>query len=157
MQVDLLISRSSRTQRVSVDNPTPKSSAISCLARPLVKASRTASRLNYGVGRFPWYIEHLLVPQLAPSTFPGKSTTGVQNCTPFHMPPLPDGTHFTLETGLYAAGDFGVRLENLLQMRYHGPQTMTSIPFDVRRTYPELLTAAEKHWVQNSNNRCLTR
>ena len=40
--------------------------------RPLVSASRTASRRNSGVGLFPFPIEHLLVPQLVLSTFFGQ-------------------------------------------------------------------------------------
>lgn len=48
-----------------------RSSAISRRVPPLVSASRTASRRNSGVGRFPCDIEHLLVPQLVLSTFPG--------------------------------------------------------------------------------------
>jgi hypothetical protein len=50
----------------------PRSSAISRRVRPLVSASRTASRRNSGVGLFPFPIEHLLVPQLVLSTFPGQ-------------------------------------------------------------------------------------
>jgi len=44
----------------------------SCRVRPLVSAGRTASRRNSGVGLFPFSIEHLLVPRLVLSTFPGQ-------------------------------------------------------------------------------------
>ncbi|WP_237685101.1 hypothetical protein, partial [Szabonella alba] len=44
--------------------------------RPLVSASRTASRRNSGVGLFPFPIEHLLVPQLVLSTFAGQVQWG---------------------------------------------------------------------------------
>ena len=44
--------------------------------RPIVSASRTASRRNSGVGRFPFPIEHLLVPQLLLSTFSGQVQSG---------------------------------------------------------------------------------
>ena len=37
-----------------------------------MKARRTASRRNSGVGLFPFPIEHLLVPQLVLSTFTGQ-------------------------------------------------------------------------------------
>ena len=99
--------------------------------------------------RMPHGLGHMVLPGLAvhgPQPIFGTQTTT-----------LPDGTHFTLEPGHYTAGDFGVRLENLLQMRHRSPRTLTHIPLDVRRTYPGLLTAAEKNWVQNYNNLCLTR
>ena len=67
-----LASRSWLSHRVSVDRPMPRSSAISRRVRPLVSASRTASRRNSGVGLFPFPIEHLLVPQLVLSTFSGQ-------------------------------------------------------------------------------------
>ena len=67
-----LTSRSCLSHRVSVDKPMPRSSAISRRVRPLVSASRTASRRNSGVGLFPFPIEHLLVPQLVLSTFSGQ-------------------------------------------------------------------------------------
>ena len=56
----------------SVERPTPRSSAISRRVRPLVSASRTASRRNSGVGLFPFPIEHLLVPQSVLSAFSGQ-------------------------------------------------------------------------------------
>lgn len=59
--------------RVSVESPMPRSSAISRRVRPLVSASRIASRRNSGVGLFPFPIEHLLVPQLVLSTLSGQA------------------------------------------------------------------------------------
>lgn len=67
-----LTSCSSLSHRVSVERPMPRSTAISRRVRPLVSASRTASRRNSGVGLFPFPIEHLLVPQLVLSTFTGQ-------------------------------------------------------------------------------------
>ena len=50
----------------------PRSFAISRRVRPLVSASRTASRRNSSVGLFPFPIEHRLVPQLLLSTKTGQ-------------------------------------------------------------------------------------
>lgn len=63
-------SRSWISQRVNVDSPIPRSSAISRRVRPLVSASRAASCRNSGVGLVPFPIEDFLVPQLVLSTFP---------------------------------------------------------------------------------------
>ena len=64
-------SRSRLSHRDSVDSQMPRSSAISCRVWPLVSVNLTASRRNSGVGLFPFPIEHLLVPRLVLSTFPG--------------------------------------------------------------------------------------
>jgi hypothetical protein len=39
---------------------------------PPASASRTASRLNFGFGPYPWPIERLFVPLFELSTFPGQ-------------------------------------------------------------------------------------
>ena len=65
--------------RVRVDRPMPRSSAISRRVQRLVNDSRTASCRNFGVSLFPFPIEHLLVPQLVLSIFPGPSPTLMDN------------------------------------------------------------------------------
>lgn len=52
--------------------PASRSSAISRRVWPQVSASRTVSRRNSGVGRFPFPIKHLPVPQLVLVTLPGQ-------------------------------------------------------------------------------------
>lgn len=46
--------------------------ALTRRVRPVISASRAASRRNPGVCLFPFPIEHLLLPQLVLSTFPGQ-------------------------------------------------------------------------------------
>jgi hypothetical protein len=67
-----LAPRSWQSHRVSVDKPSPRSSAIFRRVRSLVCASRTYSRRNSGVGLFPFPTEYLLGPQQVIPTLSGQ-------------------------------------------------------------------------------------
>ena len=71
--------------------------------------------------------------------------------------PLEPGMILSNEPGFYAAGRYGIRLENLLLVReekiedavkpFLGFETLTLAPFDRRLILPAMLTEAERSWL----------
>lgn len=72
--------------------------------------------------------------------------------------PLLTGMILSNEPGYYKPGHFGIRLENLIlvdkpgpteggDIDMHGFETLTRVPFDRRMIHTELLTDAEKNWL----------
>ena len=70
--------------------------------------------------------------------------------------PLRAGMTVTDEPGIYVAGRFGVRIENMLLIqpyretdfgRFLQFETLTLCPIDKSPILPELLTTAEKEWL----------
>ena len=68
------------------------------------------------------------------------------------------------EPGFYLPGSFGIRIENLLLVVPAGLDTakpflrfdtLTLAPYDRRLIAPELLTAAERHWIDLYHARVL--
>ena len=79
--------------------------------------------------------------------------------------PLREGMILSDEPGFYAAGEYGIRLENLLLVRaadipgaakpFLEFETLTLAPFDRRLIAPELLTGAEREWLNAYHARVL--
>ena len=78
--------------------------------------------------------------------------------------PLREGMILSDEPGFYAAGEYGIRLENLLLVRRSDVaaqkpflefETLTLAPFDRRLIATALLTAAERAWLDGYHARVL--
>lgn len=79
--------------------------------------------------------------------------------------PLAPGMILSNEPGFYAAGRYGIRLENLLLVReeeiagamkpFLGFETLTLAPFDRRLIATALLTDAERSWIDTYHARVL--
>ena len=67
---------------------------------------------------------------------------------------LQPGMILSNEPGYYKTGAYGIRIENLVKVvekgeRFLGFETLTCAPLDTRLIEPELLTAAEKNWLND--------
>ncbi|MDX1974190.1 MAG: aminopeptidase P family protein [Rickettsiales bacterium] len=65
---------------------------------------------------------------------------------------LAAGMIISNEPGYYKAGEYGIRIENLVAVRleekgWHGFETLSCVPIDTRVVEPALLTADEKKWL----------
>ena len=78
--------------------------------------------------------------------------------------PLREGMILSDEPGFYAAGEYGIRLENLLLVRHSDVaaqkpflefETLTLAPFDRRLIDAALLTEAERAWLDAYHARVL--
>lgn len=79
--------------------------------------------------------------------------------------PLREGMILSDEPGFYAAGEYGIRLENLLLVvpaelplatkPFLGFETLTLAPFDRRLIEPAMLTQAERDWLDAYHARVL--
>jgi Xaa-Pro aminopeptidase len=79
--------------------------------------------------------------------------------------PLREGMILSNEPGFYAAGEYGIRLENLLLVvpadlpqasrPFLAFETLTLAPFDRALIEPALLTAAERAWLDAYHARVL--
>jgi len=76
------------------------------------------------------------------------------NISPVSQTPLLDGMVVSIEPGYYQEGVWGLRLENLYEVRmYKGREgflcfyPLTCVPFDVQLMSIDLLTLAEKQWI----------
>lgn len=79
--------------------------------------------------------------------------------------PIREGMILSDEPGFYAAGEYGIRLENLLLVRradrpgatrpFLDFETLTLAPFDRALIEPSLLTPAERAWVNGYHARVL--
>jgi Xaa-Pro aminopeptidase len=78
--------------------------------------------------------------------------------------PLEPGMILSNEPGYYRAGDFGIRIENLIVVReaetvaggdrpMHWFETITLAPIDRRLIVPRLLSTAERAWLDNYHMR----
>lgn len=76
------------------------------------------------------------------------------------------GNFFTVEPGYYKKNDFGVRLENVLEVVLRPPplddptgptfyefRTATLVPFDVKLIDVEMLSPQQRHWLNEYNAR----
>lgn len=81
-----------------------------------------------------------------------------KNMTPGTLLPFRAGMIVSNEPGIYVAGQFGVRLENLLLAlpaeetpfgRFFRFETLTLCPFDLRPVYLDQLSAAEVAWLND--------
>jgi len=51
--------------------------------------------------------------------------------------PLAPGMVFTVEPGVYLDGRWGVRIEEMVHLTPAGPETLTTLPYEVRIISPE--------------------
>ncbi len=87
--------------------------------------------------------------------------TGTQELLP--------GMILSNEPGFYREGAFGIRIENLILVRQAAPlpqqtvsamldfETLTYVPIDRRLILTELLTQAERDWIDHYHDTCVTR
>jgi len=75
---------------------------------------------------------------------------------------LEPGMVVSNEPGLYRAGEYGIRLENVLQVveldpssfgRFFAFDTLTLAPFDLNGIKPDLLTPVERQWLDDYHQR----
>jgi Xaa-Pro aminopeptidase len=75
---------------------------------------------------------------------------------PANLTPIEPNMVFSNEPGLYRAGRYGIRIENLVRPyiyrenefgKFLKLETLTLCPIDLRPVLPELLTDAEKDWL----------
>lgn len=82
---------------------------------------------------------------------------GPQRISKFGATPLQPGMILSNEPGYYRAGDYGIRLENLVivekraiagaEREMYGFETITLAPFDLNCIEPKLLTPEEADWL----------
>lgn len=82
---------------------------------------------------------------------------GPQRLSRISEVPLEPGMILSNEPGYYREGAFGIRLENLIVVQEAPPlgdmrkqlsfETLTFVPFDLRLVLPDLLSAAERAWL----------
>ncbi len=83
--------------------------------------------------------------------------------------PLEPGMMLSNEPGFYREGAFGIRIENLIAVEEAPPlpgqtvahmlrfETLTHVPIDTRLVQADLLTEAERDWLNAYHADCLTR
>lgn len=79
--------------------------------------------------------------------------------------PLEPGMVLSNEPGYYRAGEYGIRIENLVLVEerftgeggkpFYGFRTLTLVPIDSRLVEPKLLSDSEKVWLNSYNHRVL--
>ena len=106
--------------------------------------------LDFGHGTGHGVGSHLCVHE-----GPYQIRKNVRDCT---LQPFSAGMTITNEPGLYLAGKFGVRIENVLLVTpvettdfgsFHGFETLTLCPIDTAPIVPEMLDETEKKWLND--------
>lgn len=76
--------------------------------------------------------------------------------------PLRPGMILSNEPGYYKEGEYGIRIENLVQVieiagmkGFYGFETLTLVPLDLKLVDASLLTEQEREWVNNYHERIL--
>jgi len=93
---------------------------------------------------------------------PGRINRGYN---PTHEP-LYEGMFFSDEPGYYEDGNFGIRLENLMTVvrantttdkwgKFLTFRTLTLVPYEPKLINYDLLTSAQRSWLEEYNRRCL--
>jgi Xaa-Pro aminopeptidase len=106
--------RSAQAAALEAVHPGADVRAVDAVARDLIKAVGRGEEFGHGLGHGVGLEIHE-APRLAPSA------EGV----------LAAGNIVTVEPGVYVAGRFGVRIEDLVVVSEDGPQVLTSIPKDL--------------------------
>lgn len=80
--------------------------------------------------------------------------------SPRYPTPLEEGNVLSNEPGYYKAGEYGIRIENLITVRastdfpdYLEFETLTLVPIDTRLIEPALLSPAERNWLNGYHQR----
>ena len=106
--------------------------------------------LDFGHGTGHGVGSHLCVHE-----GPHQIRKNVRDCT---LQPFSAGMTITNEPGLYLAGKFGVRIENVLLVtpvettdfgNFHRFETLTLCPIDTAPIVPEMLDETEKKWLND--------
>ncbi len=88
--------------------------------------------------------------------YPHSTGHGVGNFLSVHESPpvigrgggvLKTGMVFSNEPAVYFAGNYGIRLENLLAVEGRGLRPLTCVPFAANLIRPELLSSGERRWL----------
>lgn len=65
----------------------------------------------------------------------------------------------SIEPGYYVAGEYGIRIENLFEIidlgdGFYGFETLSYMPIETSSVIPELLTQAERDWLNDYHKTC---
>ncbi len=73
---------------------------------------------------------------------------------------LVPGMVLSIEPGFYVAGEYGIRIENLFEIidlgdGYYGFETLSYMPIETAAVIPEMLTQAERDWLNAYHKKML--
>ncbi|MEM9786162.1 MAG: M24 family metallopeptidase [Pseudomonadota bacterium] len=151
MSRTLLPAGASPEIRVSYTRVLKALARASMAAGPETIAAQTAALdvLHQGGVKMPHGLGHTVLP--------GLDVHGPEPVFGHRTATLASGCFFTLEPAIYTPGEFGVRLENLLQINLGKADTLTYIPLDTRQVCAALITDDEKTWLKRYNAQTLAR